>query len=56
MKKDVITLTEDTPVEDAARILTDRKIGSVPVVRDGQLVGSITDSAMFRLFQELLGA
>ena len=56
MKRDIITVTEDTPVEDAARIMTDRKIGSLPVVRDGQLVGIITESDLFKLFQELLGA
>jgi len=56
MKKEIITVTEDTPVEDAARIMTDRKIGSLPVVRDGQLVGIVTETDLFRLFQELLGA
>ncbi len=56
MTKDVITVTEDTPVEDAARIMADRKIGSVPVVRDGQLVGIITETDLFKLFLELLGA
>ena len=56
MKRDIITVTEDTPVEDAARIMTDRKIGSLPVLRNGQLVGIITESDLFKLFQELLGA
>jgi len=56
MKKDIVTVTEDTPVEDAARIMTDRKIGSLLVVREGQLVGIITESDLFKLFQELLGA
>jgi len=56
MKEDVVTVTEDTPVEDAARIMTDRKIGSLPVVRAGHLVGIITESDLFKLFQELLGA
>jgi len=56
MKKDTITVTEDTPVEDAARIMTDRKIGSLLVLRNGQLVGIITESDLFKLFQELLGA
>jgi len=56
MKTDIITITEDTPVEDAARVMTDRKIGSLPVVRNGQLVGIITESDLFKLFQELLGA
>jgi acetoin utilization protein AcuB len=56
MIKDVITVTEDMPVEDAARIMTDHKIGSLPVVRDGQLVGIITETDLFKLFLELLGA
>ena len=56
MIKNVITVTEDMPVEDAARIMTDHKIGSLPVVRDGQLVGIITETDLFKLFLELLGA
>jgi acetoin utilization protein AcuB len=56
MIRNVITVTEDTPVEDAARIMTDHKIGSLPVVRNGQLVGIITETDLFKLFLELLGA
>ena len=56
MIKNVITVSEDTPVEEAARIMTDHKIGSLPVVREGQLVGIITETDLFRLFLELLGA
>jgi acetoin utilization protein AcuB len=56
MTKDIVTVAEDTPVEDAARIMTDRKIGSLPVVRDGQMVGIITETDLFKLFLELLGA
>jgi acetoin utilization protein AcuB len=36
--------------------MTDHKIGSLPVVREGQLVGIITETDLFRLFLELLGA
>ncbi len=56
MKKNVITVGEDTPVEDAARIMADRKIGGLPVVRDGVPVGIITETDLFKLFLELLGA
>jgi acetoin utilization protein AcuB len=56
MIKNVITVVEDTPVEDAARIMTDHKIGSLPVLREGQLVGIITETDLFKLFLELLGA
>jgi acetoin utilization protein AcuB len=56
MAKDVITVTEDTPLEDAARIMADNKIGGVPVVRDKRVVGIITETDLFKIFLELLGA
>src|SRR3990170_1756970 len=56
MTKQVITVTEDTPVEDAARIMADNKIGGLPVVKDGNVIGIITETDLFRLFLELLGA
>jgi acetoin utilization protein AcuB len=56
MRQNVVTATEDTPVEDAARIMADQKIGSLPVVRDGRLMGIITETDLFKLFLELLGA
>ncbi len=56
MTKKVITVMEDTPVEDAARIMADNKIGGLPVVRDGAVVGIITETDLFKLFLELLGA
>lgn len=56
MTKKVITVNEDTPVEEAARIMADHKIGGMPVVRNGQVVGIITETNLFRLFLELLGA
>lgn len=56
MAKDVITATEYTPLEEAARIMADNKIGSLPVMRDGKLVGIITETDLFCVFLELLGA
>jgi len=56
MCKDVITATEYTPLEEAARIMADNKIGSLPVMRDGKLVGIITETDVFCIFLELLGA
>jgi acetoin utilization protein AcuB len=56
MTKDVITVDEDTPVEDAASIMTDHKIGGLPVLRDGEIIGIITETDLFKLFMELLGA
>ena len=56
MTKQVITVAEDTPLEEAAKIMLDRKIGGLPVMRGAKLVGIITESDIFRTFTEMLGA
>lgn len=56
MTRDVVTVTEFTPVEEAACIMADSKIGGLPVVRDDRLVGIITETDIFKAFIELLGA
>ena len=56
MTKEVISIEEDTPLEEAARIMVDNKIGGLPGVRDGTLVGIITETDLFKIFLELLGA
>src|SRR6516165_132847 len=43
MTSDVITTTPDTPLAEAARVLIERKIGCLPVVEGGRLVGIITE-------------
>jgi acetoin utilization protein AcuB len=55
MAKRVITVGEDCPLEEAARIMVDHKIGSLPVVTGGKLVGIITETDIFRTFLEILG-
>jgi len=56
MKKQVVTVTEDVFLENAARIMADNKIGSLPVVRHGSLVGIITETDLFKVFVELFAA
>jgi acetoin utilization protein AcuB len=56
MTKEVISIEEDTPLEEAARIMVDNKIGGLPVVRNGTVVGIITETDLFKIFLELLGA
>ena len=56
MSKDVQTVTPDTPIEEAARIMADHKIGGLPVVKDGEVVGIITETDLFKIFLELMGA
>lgn len=55
MTKRVITVGEDCPLEEAARIMVDHKIGCLPVLRDGSLVGIITETDIFKTFVEMLG-
>ncbi len=55
MTKDVITVTDDTPLEEVARIMADNKVGGIPVMRDEKLVGIITETDLFKVFLELLG-
>jgi acetoin utilization protein AcuB len=56
MVKDVITIAEDTPLEEAARIMADNGISGLPVVRDDHVVGMITETDLFKVFLEMLGA
>jgi acetoin utilization protein AcuB len=56
MTKNVITITRDTPIEEAARIMADNKIGGLPVVDGNKVVGIITETNLFRIFLELFGA
>lgn len=56
MIRDVITIMEDVAVEEAARIMVDRKVGCLPVLRDGTLVGIITDIDLLATTMEMLGA
>ena len=56
MTKDVVTICEDCPIEEAARIMADNKVGGLPVVRDDMVVGIITESDLFKVFLEVFGA
>ncbi len=44
MATDVVTTTPDTPLVEAAKILMTRKIGCLPVVEGGRLVGILTEA------------
>jgi len=46
----LVTVTPRNTVEDAARLMLKRKIGGLPVVLDGKLVGIVTTSDLLRAF------
>ncbi len=43
MSTDVITTGHNTLLAEAARVLVERKIGCLPVVEDGHLIGILTE-------------
>ena len=56
MTKDVITVPPDYTVEETAQVLEKNRISGVPVVdADGQLVGTITQTDLFRVLISLTG-
>ena len=53
MKKRVISVKPDTPIKDAAHLMADKKIGCVPVVESGTLVGLLTTTDILRYVEQL---
>ncbi len=49
MKTNVIKLSPDTTVLEAARLMLEHKISGLPVMENGALVGIITESDIFRM-------
>jgi acetoin utilization protein AcuB len=48
-----LSIAPDAPIEDAAALMRERKVGGLPVVRAGRLVGLITESDIMRAFVSL---
>ena len=48
MSSPAMTVTEDTPLDEIAALLTEKKIKRVPVVRDGKLVGVVSRADVVR--------
>ncbi len=55
MAREVITVSEETPLEEAARIMADHRIGGLPVLQGKILVGIITETDLFKVLLQLLG-
>jgi len=55
MTREVLTVTEDTTVEEAAQIMADRSIGCLPVMQGKHVVGLVNQADILRAFMELLG-
>ncbi len=55
MSSPVVTVPDDAPIEEAARVMVKNKFGCLPVIRAGKLVGVITETDIFKSFVEVLG-
>jgi acetoin utilization protein AcuB len=55
MTTNVITVAPETPIDEAARLMLQHRIGSLPVLRGKDLVGIITETDMLQAFVEVMG-
>jgi acetoin utilization protein AcuB len=55
MTREVVTVPPDCPLEEAATLMVQHKIGSLPVVEDGLLLGIITETDIFEQLAAVLG-
>jgi len=54
MVKNPITVTPETATIDAIKLMRDKKIGCLPVVREGKLVGIITEHDFMKVSERLM--
>ncbi|MDH3799601.1 MAG: CBS domain-containing protein, partial [Desulfobacterales bacterium] len=55
MIKNPITVSPDDDIEFAAQLIYNHKIGGMPVVKAGRLVGIVTATDMLRTFIDMMG-
>lgn len=55
MTPDVITTTPETTIEDAAHLMVANRIGGLPVVEGGKVVGIITETDIFKILVSMFG-
>ncbi len=55
MSTAIVTVAPDLPIEDAARLMSEQKIGILPVLSGSQTIGVVTRSDLFRAFIAMLG-
>jgi acetoin utilization protein AcuB len=55
MTGDPLWVSPDSDIEEAARLLVNNKIGCLPVVDGGTVVGIITDTDILQVFSQIMG-
>jgi acetoin utilization protein AcuB len=54
MTRTVLTVRPDTHLQEAARLMHERKIGAVPVLQGGRVVGILTETDALKVFRQAL--
>ncbi len=55
MSTPVVTVPPDLPLEEAASLMADKRVGALLVVENEKPVGILTDRDLYRIFFDLLG-
>ena len=53
--KDVVTVEQDTTIEEAARVMIEKKVSGLPVLEEGVVIGIITETDLLAHLTKLLG-
>lgn len=56
MSRHPVTITKDTTVEEAVRLMVENDLSCLPVMDNSFLVGIVSKSDMFKILLEMLGA
>ena len=54
MTRNVITVAPEAQVQEAAKLLLTHRIGGLPVLKGGELVGIITETDLLKAFVEIV--
>jgi CBS domain-containing protein len=54
MSTDTVTIAPETPTIDAIRLMRQHRVGSLPVLKDGKLVGIVTEFDFLKIAGQLL--
>jgi acetoin utilization protein AcuB len=49
MTRNILTVTPDTPILDAAETMLEQKVSGLPVIDGDKLIGMLTESDIFRM-------
>ncbi|HAN42094.1 MAG TPA: hypothetical protein DCP98_01550 [Sphaerochaeta sp.] len=56
MSRNPVTITKETTIEEAVKLMVDNDLSCLPVMDDGYLAGIVSKSDLFKILLEMLGA